>query len=606
MYRIVYLFVLLCITSSSVLSVSYKDYFYYVDPLPGSEMINPETGIIIKPGLLVDKNTLVNGNAFTVTGSASGTCRYQIIKCSDGVTHILKPEKPFMLGETVKIEYSNSIKTKNGNSIKPFSYTFKIKASEVKVNRQNDFSSELRGQAPFLPFSGDASGFPDITLKYYDNPSPGRIFMTTFNMNPAVLTNYIIILNNDGSVFYSQQMPDITVDFNMQYNGNLTYFTSDRGLYEEIDEYYSVVDEFRCGNGYGTDLHELRVLENRHAYLMSYDSQQVDMSQILPGGNPNAVVSGLIIQEIDENKNVVFQWRSWDHFQITDAWHENMYSHAIDAVHGNAIEIDFDGNIMISSRHLDEITKINRTTGNVMWRLGGKNNQFTFINDNDKFNYQHAIRKLDNGNIILYDNGNFHTPPYSRAVEYRLDVINMTAELVWQYRNSPDVFGPAMGSAFRQPNGNTIIGWGLTPAMRTAITEARPDGSKAFEMDLPPGIFSYRIFKYNYKMNEYTPLYPPQSIFLGQNFPNPFNPKTKIKFGLPRLNGITAAMDVKLTVYDMLGREIARLVDAPLKPYEYEVEFDGSGLSSGIYFYTITAAGDNARYYETKKMILIK
>ena len=55
---------------------------------------------------------------------------------------------------------------------------------------------------------------------------------------------------------------------------------------------------------------------------------------------------GLIIQEIDENKNVVFQWRSWDHMEITDAEHINFTGTNIDYVHGNAIDYDHDGNIL--------------------------------------------------------------------------------------------------------------------------------------------------------------------------------------------------------------------------------------------------------------------
>jgi len=91
------------------------------------------------------------------------------------------------------------------------------------------------------------------------------------------------------------------------------------------------------------------------------------------------------------------------------------------------ISYDNDGNLLISSRHLDEITKINRTTGSIIWRLGGKNNQFAFPNDSLGFSHQHAIRRIGNENILLFDNGNFRgisgSQPdttaefYSRAVE---------------------------------------------------------------------------------------------------------------------------------------------------------------------------------------------
>ena len=97
----------------------------------------------------------------------------------------------------------------------------------------------------------------------------------------------------------------------------------------------------------------------------------------------------------------------------------------------------------------------------------------------------------------------------------------------------------------------------------------------------------------------------PANIKLFQNYPNPFNPSTTIKFEIPNSengkwkieNGV-----VTLKVYDVLGKEIETLVNENLKPGTYEVKFDGSKLSSGMYFYTLTA-GD---YKETKKLILLK
>lgn len=92
----------------------------------------------------------------------------------------------------------------------------------------------------------------------------------------------------------------------------------------------------------------------------------------------------------------------------------------------------------------------------------------------------------------------------------------------------------------------------------------------------------------------------PTSYNLFQNYPNPFNPVTKIKFSIPSVG--TTFQTVQLKIYDILGREIAILVNEHLKPGTYEVEFDGSGYSSGIYFYKLTAG----EFTETKRMILVK
>ncbi len=93
----------------------------------------------------------------------------------------------------------------------------------------------------------------------------------------------------------------------------------------------------------------------------------------------------------------------------------------------------------------------------------------------------------------------------------------------------------------------------------------------------------------------------PARYMLGQNYPNPFNPKTKIKFSIPG-TGTDNYVEVTLKVYDVLGREISVLLKENLRPGRYESEFNGEGLSSGVYFYRIQA-GD---YFETKKMVLVK
>jgi len=88
----------------------------------------------------------------------------------------------------------------------------------------------------------------------------------------------------------------------------------------------------------------------------------------------------------------------------------------------------------------------------------------------------------------------------------------------------------------------------------------------------------------------------PASFYLYQNYPNPFNPSTKIRFLIPNLS------DVKLTVYDAIGIQSAILVDQELKPGSYEVQWDASNYTSGVYYYKLT--GND--YTNTKKLVLIK
>lgn len=96
----------------------------------------------------------------------------------------------------------------------------------------------------------------------------------------------------------------------------------------------------------------------------------------------------------------------------------------------------------------------------------------------------------------------------------------------------------------------------------------------------------------------------PQSYSLNQNYPNPFNPVTKIKFALPKQSF------AKIVIYDLLGREVATLVNENLKPGSYEVDWDGSAFASGVYFYSLIvddpSTGSGLGFVETKRMVLLK
>lgn len=95
----------------------------------------------------------------------------------------------------------------------------------------------------------------------------------------------------------------------------------------------------------------------------------------------------------------------------------------------------------------------------------------------------------------------------------------------------------------------------------------------------------------------------PNIFHLSQNYPNPFNPTTKIKFTLPNVGAeYVHPQQTKLIVYDILGRQITTLIKEELSSGVYEINFDGSRLSSGVYFYKLTFGG----FAETKKMMVIK
>jgi len=167
-------------------------------------------------------------------------------------------------------------------------------------------------------------------------------------------------------------------------------------------------------------------------------------------------------------------------------------------VHGNSLALSLDGNLLLSSRNLNEITKIDIRTGNVIWRMGGKANMFKFISG-EPFAYQHDVRQLPNGNLTVFDNhGTPDSPAASRGVEYEIDEANRTVKEVWEFSPGSPVFATYMGNAQRLPDGNTLLSWGAPYTKHgyvyASVTEVTPDNRILFDLTFDQPYVSYRAF----------------------------------------------------------------------------------------------------------------
>lgn len=343
------------------------------------------------------------------------------------------------------------------------------------------------------------------------NTAEGYIFVaapgTSYDGDSAVL-----ILDDAGQPVYIRIADDPThfvADFNKQTVQGNDYLTFHAGLLNGgytygssyvLDENYNVVDTWTIDNGTGADLHDFLLLENGHAILMAYVPTPFDLTPY--GGPANGTLIDIVLQEQDENKNVIFEWRGIDHMPIEDTQLDLNSPGTIDFLHTNAIDVDDDGNWLLSHRNFSEITKIDRQTGEIIWRLGGAGNEFTFTNDIGFYN-QHHINRLENGNISLFDNGNYHTPPHSRAVEYDIDEINKTITRVWQYPDDTSQYSVIMSNIQRLANGNSMIGWGE----QAKLSEVEADGTLALEMLL--GAINYRAFRHTW---DGTPTEAPRGV----------------------------------------------------------------------------------------------
>ena len=477
----------------------------YYSPLQHAAYVSKAATIVLRYGPVLSDEILADFK-LNVQGSESGLHAGRAILADDQKTVIFKPDDPFTPGEGVMVSV-NGLSLDSQTRYPPFSYTF-----TVATNQQpgSPGSSEL--SAPPVPDKPPRSAFPDFLTVPQDIPhftvsktSPdseeGDIFVAPFYWTKSTVGSYLLILNGQGQLVYYQSAADAldAWDFKEQPNGLLSYYDQKDSTFYLMNSHYQVVDTYQAGDSYFADLHDFQLLPDGNALLMAYDAETVDMSQVVMGGKTDATVTGLVVQELDPSKNVIFEWRSWDHFPFTDST-VVLTEKNIDLVHGNSLALASDGNLLLSSRNLSEITKIDLQTGDVIWRLGGKANMFTFVNGRP-FAYQHDVRQLQNGNITVFDNqGTQQNPAPSRGLEYSLDETNRTATQVWDFTPASPVFATYMGNTQRLSNGNTFLGWGAPSAAKgytfDTMTEVAPDGGILFDFSFDRPYVSYRVFRF--------------------------------------------------------------------------------------------------------------
>ncbi len=513
-------------TSSQNVSVwvrSRDDYhalgYMYLSPLPAAEYTSPQTEFVLVRFQNIPPGALTNLSSFIqVTGAQSGVHPGQTKIAGDGRTISFQMTPGFVPNELVTVSLAPGVPPAAGGPIAPYQYQFVIAghlpgvlAAPVVVSTPSvrtqqaagpppapkDLTAASIGTAGIMPNGVSVpSDFPWIKITTNNNPDPDPIFIDNRGGGGDPFN---VIFDNSGSPIWYMRMPDERRDMKVQHNGVMTMLARDNGgnHYNGFDTHYRLITNYWAANGYGVDEHELQVLPDGTYLLVALGTETVDMSRYVVGGNPAAAVTEQVIQEFTPAGELIFQWRAWDHFDVRDEQaFINILGGGFDFTHMNAIDIDTDGHILLSSRNTSEVTKINRDTGDIIWRLGGVHNQFTFVNDplNGTRN-QHAVRMVTTNDYTMFDNGDLHNPPVSRGVEYRLDTNAMTATLVWQYPNptTPSVYSFYMGDVQRLTNGNTLIDWAVGGLPK--LTEVRPDGTKAYEMNWVAQWEAYRTWR---------------------------------------------------------------------------------------------------------------
>jgi len=198
----------------------------------------------------------------------------------------------------------------------------------------------------------------------------------------------------------------------------------------------------------GTDLHDFIYLADNHYITLSYYMKMAtNIPDSLAAGGSGEVVFP-VIQEI-LNDQVIFQWEGADfpEFYATSIEGNNFNQTYTpqDYMHLNSMIVDpTDNNLIVSCRNLNQVLKIDRQSGAIVWRLGGKNSDFPITPD-QKFLRQHFASLTDNNQtLILFDNGDINERPSSRIVEFQL---NQSAKAINGFRiyNIPEPFSQIMG-----------------------------------------------------------------------------------------------------------------------------------------------------------------
>lgn len=442
----------------------------YVNPLPGSRFNHPSTAIVVRFDALSKQAGIPAINIRA--GNKSTPCRISL--ADDGRTVIATPIQPFAGGSTIRVSVSTE---------PAYSFEFMI---------QDQPADHPPGAPMIFPGSDNPDSLIEVDATVSGKLAPGFIFMAPRPVSTGTVFQNMILDEHGRLVHYRSEQYSTNdfkplTDSTFCYYGQTCFYILDRNL--------QIIDSVRAGNGHSTSPQEIEWdAATGHYFIFATQQAIVNMTDSVPGGYPFALVIGQTVQEIDRNHNVVFEWKTLDHLPVTDADGVNLQANIIDYAHCNSIDIDSDSTLLISVRHLNEIDRINRRTGELMWRLGrnSKGNQFTFTNDTG-FSYQHDAKRLSNGHILLFDNGNLRPGPrYSRAVEYQVNEVSKTATRVWQYRNQPDYISSINGSVQRLANGGTFICWGNASV---AITEVDSANIPVLGVTLPVGLFTDRAYK---------------------------------------------------------------------------------------------------------------
>jgi Arylsulfotransferase (ASST) len=300
---------------------------------------------------------------------------------------------------------------------------------------------------------------PAITVrKRGRGTAPGRIFLTPMK---GAGQDGPMIVDDDGSLVWFRRLGGgrVASDLRVQsYRGEpvLTWWEGrlvgggGSGEYVIADTSYETVARVRAKRGLAGDLHEFLLTREGTALFTIYRSAR--------GGR----VVDCLIQEVDvATGELVFEWSSLDHVPLRHSYKERSRK-PWDYFHLNSIDVDSDGDLLVSARNTHAIYKLDRRTGRIVWTLGGKASDFR-MGRGTQFAWAHDARRQPDGTITIFDNA---ARPIvrdeSRGLVLAVDTERRRVRLRRAYRHPRALLAPVQAGLQRLPNGNVFIGLGST------------------------------------------------------------------------------------------------------------------------------------------------
>jgi hypothetical protein len=256
------------------------------------------------------------------------------------------------------------------------------------------------------------------------------------------------------------------------------------------DTSYREIARVRPANGRHMDLHEFRLTPEGTALFTCFpEIVRVDVSAL--GGPSDLEVQQSVVQEVDvRTGRLLLEWRSLEHIDPSESY--NPMGIPWDYLHANSVAVTGDGQLLISCRETWSLCKVDRRTGKVIWRLGGKRSDFAMGKD-AQFSFQHHAQPLGN-TITVFDNasdGKHRPRSQSRGILLDVDERGRGVRLARSYNHPKPLSSGAEGSVQILPNGHVLVGWGF----QGYTSEYTPDGTLLADAHFVAPTSSYRAYR---------------------------------------------------------------------------------------------------------------